>query len=446
MDAKPSRRKPKNRQTQVRQRVDTVDTAQTVDLKCKHCGEGKRSRPRGLCWTCFYDESVRSQYASKQTEHGRLDRESTNITPPLAPNPTSHPPGTEAKFAVLMERASAGYQLFHPADAKHDLASDGIPAHNKSFPIPRDPDGDIGDEGDPLPDVPRVDVLNHRGASVAECMSYLRGSKSRLNGVASVGVTEAVSGNAPLHAAIEADPGSQPADMVTKTVLEPRIAVSVDENPVAPADPLEREQQPDGERVQADDPRATGPAHGFVLGEEQVRRLDVKPACVPSQLPHLTGAASGAVKEQQRPLDLFPGPFQQRPEFVVRCRPASLRNQAAQGPGAAVRAGRDNLLIPRPSEARQHARHCPALGIHSFPFRVAGQKLGQIVLAKLRDWPVSKLLAKICEIGHVGLSYGWREVSAFNPPLDIREINRNDVENGLRSILHGLLLRNLDSG
>ena len=55
MDAKPSRRKLKNRQTQVRQRVEMVDAAQTVDMKCKHCGDGKRSRPRGLCWTCYYD-------------------------------------------------------------------------------------------------------------------------------------------------------------------------------------------------------------------------------------------------------------------------------------------------------------------------------------------------------------------------------------------------------
>lgn len=446
MDAKPSRRKPKNRQTQLPQRVEMVDTAQTVDLKCEHCKVGARSRPRGLCWTCYYDDAIREQYTSRRNQFCGMDRESLVKTPPVDPVPTHHLPGTAEKFQVLIARASAGYQLFNPADARHGTVRDSIPATNKSFPIPRDPDGDIGDEGDPLPDVPRVDALNHRGATVAECVSYLRRAKSGLDRIAGVGVPEAVGGNAPLDAAVEADPCSQPADVVAKRILEPGIPVGVDENPVAPADPLESEQQPDGERVQADDSRASRLPHGLMLDEQQVRGLDVEPARIPSQLPHLAGAASGAVEEQQRPLDLLSRPFEQRPEFVVGSWPPRLGNHATQGPGTAVRAGGDNLLVPGPAEARQHARHRSPLGVDSFPFRVSAEKFRQIMLAKLRDWPIAKLLAKIGQIAAIGLAHCWREVSTLNSPLDIGKVNRDHVENCLLSFLHGVLLRKLDSG
>lgn len=37
-----------------------------------------------------------------------------------APEPTTAPPGTAAKEAVLCERQADGFLLFHPADARYE--------------------------------------------------------------------------------------------------------------------------------------------------------------------------------------------------------------------------------------------------------------------------------------------------------------------------------------
>jgi hypothetical protein len=81
---------------------------------CRHCRRRKAYKPRGLCFTCFGTPGVRdlfpshSKYARRGLGTGNHDR------PP--PAPTSAPPGSPDKLAVLEQRAAAGQELWHPDD------------------------------------------------------------------------------------------------------------------------------------------------------------------------------------------------------------------------------------------------------------------------------------------------------------------------------------------
>lgn len=81
---------------------------------CRHCGEKIVSRPRGLCYRCYYTPAVRNMYTStsKYGRRGIQDCESE----PVLPSPTRAWPGSPAKVAVLEERAMAGVCLFSPQD------------------------------------------------------------------------------------------------------------------------------------------------------------------------------------------------------------------------------------------------------------------------------------------------------------------------------------------
>jgi len=88
--------------------------------KCRHCEQGKVTRPRGLCWACYYMPGVREMYPSignKFAQHGPDDFFG-RITPP--PFPTAALPGSPEKIAILSQRAGLGQELFHPDDATFD--------------------------------------------------------------------------------------------------------------------------------------------------------------------------------------------------------------------------------------------------------------------------------------------------------------------------------------
>lgn len=82
---------------------------------CRHCNERNVSRPKGLCWPCYYEPGVRELYEST-SKFARRGVGNLIGSQPL-PEPTDALPGTPEKLAVLEARAALGQQLFHPADA-----------------------------------------------------------------------------------------------------------------------------------------------------------------------------------------------------------------------------------------------------------------------------------------------------------------------------------------
>ena len=85
-------------------------------MLCRHCGRVRPSRPRGLCWSCYYTPGVRDQYPST-SKFARRGLEDFNGRVPLPPFPTTAMPGTPDKVAVLEERARMRVALWHPLDA-----------------------------------------------------------------------------------------------------------------------------------------------------------------------------------------------------------------------------------------------------------------------------------------------------------------------------------------
>ena len=87
--------------------------------KCVHCLRKPANRPRQLCWPCYYRPGVRDMYPFK-AHRGSARGVSAGENPagrPLPPSPTAAGVGSEAKIAVLAERARLGFSLWHPADA-----------------------------------------------------------------------------------------------------------------------------------------------------------------------------------------------------------------------------------------------------------------------------------------------------------------------------------------
>lgn len=90
-------------------------------VPCRHCRLGKVTRPRGLCWVCYYAPGVRELYGPPRPETAKFAGRGTPDTAgdrPPAAAPTTAPPGTPEKLAVLEARAQDGVRLFHPADAR----------------------------------------------------------------------------------------------------------------------------------------------------------------------------------------------------------------------------------------------------------------------------------------------------------------------------------------
>lgn len=82
--------------------------------KCVHCGRPNVSRPRGMCWTCYYLPGVRDQYATKGNAGHGVGQD--NHAHRLAAIPTRHLPGTEGKLREMAARVAAGVSCFHPGD------------------------------------------------------------------------------------------------------------------------------------------------------------------------------------------------------------------------------------------------------------------------------------------------------------------------------------------
>ncbi|HZU34440.1 MAG TPA: hypothetical protein VFA18_00955 [Gemmataceae bacterium] len=90
-------------------------------MKCRHCGKGESSRPRGLCWTCYYTPGLRELYPST-SKFARRGIECRG-RPELPPAPTRARPGSPEKVAILEQRARLHQALWHPEDAPMDRES-----------------------------------------------------------------------------------------------------------------------------------------------------------------------------------------------------------------------------------------------------------------------------------------------------------------------------------
>ena len=83
---------------------------------CQHCGRGRATRPRRLCWNCYYTPGVRELYpiTSKFCRHGSG---TGNRPAKPATCPTNALPGSLEKILVLTQRADLRQELWHPEDA-----------------------------------------------------------------------------------------------------------------------------------------------------------------------------------------------------------------------------------------------------------------------------------------------------------------------------------------
>ncbi|QVL31120.1 hypothetical protein KIH39_20045 [Telmatocola sphagniphila] len=84
---------------------------------CRHCKKAKVSRPRGLCWCCFYTPGVKELYpsTSKYARRGEGNFSGKGVHPVA---PTSATPGSAEKIAILAERVRNRQELWHPSDAR----------------------------------------------------------------------------------------------------------------------------------------------------------------------------------------------------------------------------------------------------------------------------------------------------------------------------------------
>jgi len=78
-------------------------------MLCRHCHLTRVSRPRGLCWSCFYSPGVRERYPP-----ARCFEPSRRRRP--ADAPTQALPGSLEKIRILAERWASNQELFHPED------------------------------------------------------------------------------------------------------------------------------------------------------------------------------------------------------------------------------------------------------------------------------------------------------------------------------------------
>lgn len=83
---------------------------------CRHCGRTRTgNRPRGLCWTCYYTPTVRSQYPVDPKRVPSNDGYSNSEQPP---EPSKLRPRSAEKIAYLRERAEQGLGLFHSSERR----------------------------------------------------------------------------------------------------------------------------------------------------------------------------------------------------------------------------------------------------------------------------------------------------------------------------------------
>ena len=84
---------------------------------CRHCLIRVVSKPRGLCYACHRNLSVRecypttSAYANRGVDHG----ERASVPPGAA---CRHPQGSPGRMDTLSRRAEALESLWHPGDCR----------------------------------------------------------------------------------------------------------------------------------------------------------------------------------------------------------------------------------------------------------------------------------------------------------------------------------------
>lgn len=81
---------------------------------CRHCRNHATIKGRGLCWRCIEQPYIREAY---QTE-SKYGRRGVALGGRLSDSATLAAPGTVEKIAVMAQRASTGFSLFHPRDAE----------------------------------------------------------------------------------------------------------------------------------------------------------------------------------------------------------------------------------------------------------------------------------------------------------------------------------------
>ncbi len=85
-----------------------------ANAPCRHCGQHKANRSRGLCWRCYHNPIVRDLYEPENRFRSRGgDFYGGNDLPPHA---TTAAPGTEDKIIALAARCAAKVSLWHPGD------------------------------------------------------------------------------------------------------------------------------------------------------------------------------------------------------------------------------------------------------------------------------------------------------------------------------------------
>ncbi|MBY0525072.1 MAG: hypothetical protein K2R98_16830 [Gemmataceae bacterium] len=92
-------------------------------MQCRHCNQAHVTRPRGLCWSCYYKPGVRGLYpsTSKFARRGAGLVSHRHRAPTRA---TTAAPGSEEKIAVMMERLERGESLFHEDDPRDVISPD----------------------------------------------------------------------------------------------------------------------------------------------------------------------------------------------------------------------------------------------------------------------------------------------------------------------------------
>lgn len=106
---------------------------------CRHCRRRKITRPRRMCWNCYYNPDVTRLYPQKDTKHNNrgIHGGNNDTAPAPLPEPITKRPDPLNYFIVLMNRALAREELFHPDDLIPPLG-----------PAPADPSAPDEDDDD----------------------------------------------------------------------------------------------------------------------------------------------------------------------------------------------------------------------------------------------------------------------------------------------------------
>jgi len=81
---------------------------------CVHCQRKRPSRPRGLCWTCYYTPGLRHLYPPLPSEAGRRYHPLVDFfgQVKLPTTPLVGWPGSAERIASLASRAGRNEDLF----------------------------------------------------------------------------------------------------------------------------------------------------------------------------------------------------------------------------------------------------------------------------------------------------------------------------------------------